>query len=118
MKNNTDQLLLRAFARLDAIALGVAVGTLAGGGLCAATIALLIKGGPHVGQNLSLLNQYFPGYTVTWPGAFGGLAYGFAAGFIGGWLLAWVRNLVVALYVLIIKMKTAAAAGRSFFDNL
>ncbi|MEI6084581.1 MAG: hypothetical protein WCS70_09800 [Verrucomicrobiota bacterium] len=118
MKNNTDQLLLRAFARIDAIALGVAVGVLAGGGLCAATLALLIKGGPHVGRNLSLLNQYFPGYTVTWPGAFVGLAYGFAAGFIGGWLLAWVRNLVVALYVLIIKMKSAAAAGRSFFDNL
>ena len=115
---STDQLLLQAFARIDAVALGVAVGTLCGFGLCTATMILLVKGGPHVGRNLSLLSQYFPGYMVTWPGALIGLGYGLGAGFVAGWLLAVVRNAVIALYVQVVKMKSAAAAARNFFDNV
>lgn len=116
--DSTEQLLQRAFARLDAVALGIAVGALGGVGLCAATVILLLKGGAHVGRNLSLLQQYFPGYTVTWQGAFVGLAYGLAAGFIAGWLLATVRNGVLRLYLLIVKLKAAMTAFRGFYDNL
>ena len=115
---STEQLLAQAFARLDAVALGVAVGTLTGVGLCGATILLLVKGGAHVGQNLALLGQFFPGYTVTWAGALIGLGYGGAAGFVIGWLLAIVRNAAVGLYLLSVRMKNAAAAARTFFDNL
>ncbi len=98
--------------------MGAAVGALCGVGLCAATVWLLVKGGPHVGKNLSLLSQFFPGYKVTWPGALIGLGYGCIAGFVAGWFLATVRNVVVALYVLAFKMKNAASAARNFFDNV
>ena len=115
---STEQLLQRAFARLDAVAFGVAVGALCGAALCAATMMLLVKGGEHVGQNLVVLCQYFPGYRVTWPGAFIGLGYGFLAGFVAGWLLAFVRNATLWLYLLTVKLKAASASFRGFFDNM
>lgn len=116
--NSTEQLLRRAFSRLDAVALGIAVGALCGVGLCVATMILLVKGGETVGQNLRLLGQYFPGYRVTWPGAFVGLGYGFVAGFAAGWFGAMVRNAVLWLYLLKVKMKAASESARGFFDNL
>ncbi len=117
-ESKTDALLQQAFARLDATALGVAVGVLTGAGLCVTTVVLLLKGGEHVGRNLALLGQYFPGYRVTWPGAGIGLGYGFVAGFLAGWLLANVRNLAVAFYLHLVRLKAAAAAARNFFDNV
>ncbi|MBM3860957.1 MAG: hypothetical protein FJ395_15095 [Verrucomicrobia bacterium] len=115
---STEQLLQRAFARLDAVAFGVAVGTLCGVGLFVVTAILLVKGGETVGQNLRLLAQYFPGYRVTWPGAFIGLGYGFLVGFVAGWLLAFVRNASLWCYLLTVKMKAASASFREFFDNM
>jgi hypothetical protein len=66
----------------------------AGFGLFAATLWLVIKGGPNVGQNLSLLRAYYPGYTVTWTGAFVGLAYGALTGALLGWWVAWLYNVL------------------------
>lgn len=117
-QESTDKLLAQAFARLDPVAFGVAVGTLSGVGLFLATVVLLIKGGETVGQNLRLLAQYFPGYRVTWPGAFVGLGYGFLVGYVAGWLFAVVRNAMLWLYLLKVKMKAASATFRGFFDNL
>ncbi len=105
-------------ARLDAVALGVAVGVVTGTGLWLATAVLLWKGGEHVGRNLALLGQYFPGYRVTWPGAWIGYGYGFVTGFLAGWLLATVRNLVVGLYLQIARAKAAASEARRFLDNV
>lgn len=116
--SQTDALVLQTFARLDATALGVALGTLCGVGLFAATAVLLLKGGEHVGRNLALLSQFFPGYRVTWRGAAIGLGYGFLAGFIAGWMLAKARNAAVGLYLQIARAKAAAAAARNFFDNV
>jgi hypothetical protein len=117
-RTTTDVLLLRTFARLDATALGIAVGAIGGVGLFAATSILLLKGGAHVGQNLSLLSQFFPGYRVTWRGAVIGLGYGLVAGFVAGWVLAKARNAAVGLYLQIARAKAAAAAARNFFDNV
>jgi len=116
--HSTEPLLQRAFARLDPVAFGVAVGTLGASALFLATAILLIKGGEHVGQNLRLLAQYFPGYRVTWTGALIGGGYGFLTGYAAGWLLAVVRNGALWLYLLTIKMKAASATFREFFDHL
>jgi hypothetical protein len=72
------------FARIDPRALGIACGIVAAAILFIATVVLLIRGGDPVGPKLSLLRQYFPGYSVSWPGALIGMIYGFAAGFISG----------------------------------
>ena len=58
---------------------------------------LLIKGGENVGQHLSLLGQYFPGYSVTWFGSFVGLIYGAIVGGIAGWLIGFIYNRIVDL---------------------
>ena len=67
----------------------------AGPAFSLATLILVIKGGPNVGAHLGLLNQFFPGYTVTFLGSFVGLFYGFLVGYISGWIVATVYNGVV-----------------------
>lgn len=81
-----------AVARMRAGILAIVFAMLVGTGLFVATAWLLIKGGENVGATLGLLGNYLPGYRVTWPGAFLGLAYGAAIGGGTGWLLARVYN--------------------------
>jgi len=83
--------------RLNAIAQGVTVGLVAGIGLFIATNWLVLKGGPTVGEHLSLLGNYFIGYRVTFVGSFIGLAYGFIVGFLGAFLFAHIYNWIVRM---------------------
>lgn len=89
------QALREAFARYDAIALGVALAIPAAIGLFAATAILLIKGGPAVGANLSLLSNYIVGFQVSWAGAFIGLVEVGVLGFGFGWTMAKLINTVL-----------------------
>ncbi|MEM1246707.1 MAG: hypothetical protein AAGK22_10055 [Acidobacteriota bacterium] len=93
----SEKLLLRTVARLRATVMSVVFAMVCGGGLFLATVWLLIRGGPDVGQHLGLLGQYFPGYIVSWPGAFLGLLYGGAVGAVIGWTTAWVYNTLANL---------------------
>lgn len=78
--------------RLNARAWGISTGLLFGGGLFLATIFLVIRGGPMVGQHLSMLRVFFPGYSVTWPGAFVGFIYAFVLGYGLGRIIGSVYN--------------------------
>ena len=78
--------------RLNAQAWGISVGLLLGGGLFLATMLLVIRGGPNLGQHLSLLRVFFPGYSVTWPGAFIGFIYAFVVGYGLGRIIGSVYN--------------------------
>lgn len=62
--------------------------------LFVATLWLVIKGGPNVGQHLGLLRAYYPGYSVTWTGSLLGLVYGGLTGFALGGCVAWLYNLI------------------------
>jgi len=86
--------LRRATRRLNAQAWGVSFALLFGLGLFVATIILVLKGGPNVGQHLSLLSVYFPGYRVTVAGAFIGFIYAFVLGYILGRLVGVAYNAV------------------------
>ncbi len=97
--------LTRVFAKLDRVALGVAVGCVSGAALCLASLALVLKGGPVVGPHLRLLAQYLPGYAASPRGALLGLGYGLVGGFIGGWLLAVIRNATALFYVSAIRRR-------------
>lgn len=79
-------------ARLRAGIMAVVFGMVCGTGLWVATAWLLIRGGLNVGQHLSLLGHFFPGYTVTWPGAFLGFFYGALSGAVVGWCIGWIYN--------------------------
>lgn len=84
--------LLRAFARASEQGWGIAVGLTAALGLWMATAILLVKGGDVVGPHLNLLGAYFPGYGVSWVGAFVGFVYAFVAGYAVGRLTATLYN--------------------------
>jgi len=78
--------------RLNARAWGISTGLLLGGGLFLATVFLVIRGGPRVGQHLQLIRVFFPGYSVTWLGAFVGFIYAFVLGYGLGRIIGSVYN--------------------------
>lgn len=90
-----EELLRQAVARLRAGVLAVVFALVAGTGLFLATAWLLLRGGEPVGPHLALLGHYFPGYQVTWPGAFLGFAYAAAAGAAVGAAVGWIYNRLV-----------------------
>jgi hypothetical protein len=87
-------LVARAMARLRAGIVAIVTGMVAGVALLAATLWLVIKGGPNVGQHLGLLRAYYPGYSVTWTGSLVGFVYGALTGAVLGWCVAWLYNLL------------------------
>lgn len=90
-----DSVIQTRLLYLNAVVQGVTTGMFVGLGLFALTIWLVIKGGDTVGPHLSLLGQYFIGYSVTWGGSFIGLIYGFVVGYCIGYAYARIYNWVV-----------------------
>ena len=92
-----EERVLTQVLQLDAKVCGVVTGLLCGLGLFLATNWLVLKGGVNVGMHLSLLNQYFPGYRVTFGGSLIGFVYAFLSGFGVGYFVAriynWIANL-------------------------
>jgi hypothetical protein len=96
LSTNDLEAIRRAYERVSARGWGVALGAILALGLFLATAILVVRGGPNPGPHLSLLGQYFPGYRVTWPGAFLGLAYGFIVGYGAGLTVGTLYNRIVA----------------------
>ena len=99
-----DLITRAAFARIDTVALAVAMGCVFALGLWLATALLLLKdtpAGTPVGPHLALLANYFPGYSVSWPGSLLGAAYAFVVGCIVGGLIGAVWNVVHHVYFML-----------------
>lgn len=109
---------LLAFAPIRKTALGVASGVVLGGIIFLMTAILLIKGGQRVGANLTLIGQYFFGYTVTWMGSLIGMAWGFAVGFLVGWSFALVRNSVVWIWLILVRSRAEMEEFGDLLDHL
>jgi protoporphyrinogen oxidase len=90
-----EQRIREVFARIDEVALGVAIGTVAGLAVFTATAVLLLRGDGTMAPNLSLLGSYFLGYQMSWPGALIGLIEGCLGGFGFGWLTARTTNVIL-----------------------
>jgi hypothetical protein len=105
MVSDPDLQLFNRTARLNSAVIAGALGLLAGGALWLATLVLLVRGGDQPGRHLSLLGVFFPGYTVTWSGAWIGLFWGFVFGAISGVILYWsyARGARDALAGLVLK---------------
>lgn len=98
----SDALVLSLFARIDIFAFTIASGVVAGVGMLLATAVLLIAGAPpgaEIGPNLSALSTFWPGYSVTWPGAFVGGFYGGLTGAAIGFMLGLFWNFAHLLIV-------------------
>jgi len=96
LRDRDRELLLvtRTIARVRAGIVAIVTGMVSGFGLFTATLWLVIKGGPNVGKNLSLLSNYYPGYTVTWTGSLAGFFYGAVTGAVLGWCVGWLYNVL------------------------
>lgn len=94
-KTSLEDLIFTRTLRLNALVQGLVTAFIGGLGLFVATLWLVIKGGDVVGPRLSLLNQFFPGYEVSFFGSFIGLFYGALVGFIVGYAAAVIYNWLV-----------------------
>jgi hypothetical protein len=92
-----EEVVLTRLLRLNATVQGVVTGIVVGFVVFIATNWLVLRGGRVVGPHLSLLDQFFIGYRVTFVGSLIGFAYGFFCGFIGGYFIARMYNWLVDL---------------------
>lgn len=113
-----DQRIVSAFSRLSPLALGLAIGAVLGSAILAATLYLVAKGGEQVGPHLSLIGQYFSGYTVTVKGSLVGLLYGFLSGFIMGCVIAALRNALLRIYLWTVKFKASLDSANEYMDHM
>ncbi|MFH1481526.1 MAG: NAD(P)/FAD-dependent oxidoreductase [Pseudomonadota bacterium] len=113
-----EKVLKGAFARIDKLAFAIAVGSVTGLLFFLVTLWPILKGAESMRPYLSLLAQYFIGYTATVKGAFMALGYSFAWGFLLGWLFAYLRNLFLGLYLYRIKKASEWMSLKDFFDYL
>ena len=109
--------MLFAFAPLHKRAFGIATGVAGATLMAALTIAtILIPRAREV--PMWLLEQYFEGYSVTWPGVLVGAAWGFGVAFVAGWFAAFCRNLALAISAFVIRTKAEIASTREFLDHI
>ena len=103
-------ILMTSFAKMDAVALAIAVGAVWALLLVLATAILIMKGAPegqHVGSHLALLSIYLYGYEVSWTGALVGALYMLVIGGVVGFTLAVLWNLTHYIYVVMIVVRSA-----------
>lgn len=87
-----ERVLRQVVARTSEQGWGLALGLIFGLGLMVATIVLVARGGENVGAHLSMLQVYFPGYSVSWVGGFVGFVYAFVLGYAVGRTVATLYN--------------------------
>lgn len=117
MNEQLDGKLALAFAPLHKRAFGVAVGTALGLIVLLLTLAsMAVESEGRFGVHL--LGIYFMGYSVTVQGAVIGAAWGFFVGFVAGWFMAFVRNMVLAIWMFLVRTRADLAATRDFLDHI
>ncbi len=83
--------------RLNGVANGFLLGSVAALAIFVSTNWLVIKGGDVVGPHLGLLSQYFTGYRVSFAGSLVGAAYGLISGFVIGYIISRIYNVIASL---------------------
>lgn len=112
-----DVALAHVFAPLDKRALGAAVAVM-GAALVVLVTVLSMLFDQQRQIPLQLLSQFFVGFEVSVRGAGIGAIWACFIGFIWGWFLAFVRNLVMALWLMAIRVRADLTASRSFLDHI
>lgn len=112
-----ERALQYAFAPLHRWAFGAAIGAAAAVVTMAVlTIALLRD--PEHGVGVGLLVNFFPGFSVSWPGVAVASTWSAFVGFVAGWFVAFCRNLVFATWLLYIRARSAFSQSRDFLDHI
>lgn len=112
------ELLAAAFARIDALALGLAMAVVCGLGLFLSSAVLLLKGGAVVGPTLSLLTHYLFGYGMTWTGALIGALEVALGAFFVGYVGARLRNGFIGAYIHLLARAASARQQRDLLGRI
>ena len=99
---SNDFMFMALFARMDTVAMAVAVSLLFALELAAATAVLILVGAPPgvpIGPNLSALGNILPGYSVTWFGCFIGAVWASIIGLVAGFLIATFWNFAHVVFM-------------------
>jgi hypothetical protein len=108
--------LVLAFRPLHKRAFGLAVGVTLGGCVFLVTVyALLVPGNPGL---LELLANFFPGYSVSWQGAFIGFLWATFAFFVAGWFAAFCRNFFIAASIWLARTRAELQGAHDFLDHI
>jgi len=118
IEESEDTVIEVAFAKIDPLALGVAIGVVSGLGIFMASAILLLRSGPVVGPMLSLLGNYLFGFEITWAGALIGLLEGGILGFAAGALAAGLRNWALKVYAKIVRWREERDDRRHLLDKM
>lgn len=118
IEESEDTVIEVAFAKIDPLALGVAIGVVSGLGIFMASAILLLRGGSVVGPMLSLLGNYLIGFDVTWVGAVIGLLEGGMLGFAVGAFVAGLRNWALKVYAKIVRSREERDDRRHLLDKM
>jgi hypothetical protein len=86
----------KAVVRLNGHILGFVMALLGALAIFISTNWLVLKGGEVVGPHMGLIDQFFIGYSVTFPGSLIGAAYAFVIGYASGLFVAMIYNGVVS----------------------
>ena len=108
---------LEGFLPLHKMALGMAFGVAAALVVFVLTAVYVVRN-PQPAPDLSLLRNYFTGYSVTWGGAFIGAAWAGFTGFVLGWFLAFARNFALATELVFIRARAELTQTRDFLDHI
>jgi hypothetical protein len=95
LSDSEEQIIKRAVLSLNGNILGIVLGIISALGIFCATNWLVAKGGAVVGPHLSLLGQFFIGYSVTFSGSLIGVLYCFIIGYLSGRLIGWIYNSII-----------------------
>jgi len=115
---SADRVIAAAFAKIDPLAMGIALSVVSGLGVFMATAILLLRGGPAVGPTLSLIGNYLLGFEVTWTGAVIGLLEGGMWGFALGAIAAGLRNSALKIYAKIVRWRQEREDRRNLLDKI
>ena len=117
--NRSEEEIIRiVFAKLDPLAMGMAVGIVSGCAIFVATAILLIKGGPVIGPRLSLLGHFLFGFNMTWGGALLGFLEGGLVGFSIGYAGASLRNGSLRAYAKFRRWREETDRRRHLLDKV
>ena len=105
-----------AFAPLHKRAFGMALGLACALAMAFVTTMPLIRTQPQI--DLTLLNEYFYGYTMSWAGVLVATLWAGFVGFVMGWFVAFCRNFVLAVSAFIIKTRAELVQSADFLDHI
>lgn len=111
------EVLPASFLPLHKRAFGTAIGIAAAVVIFLLTAVEILRE-PQPALDLGLLAQYFAGYSVSWAGAFIGAAWAAFTGYVMGWFLAFLRNLLLAVMLVVVRTRAELSETRDFLDHI